>query len=140
MLIIEKIIISVILGVIGLILISLGIYFKSTGNKFKKQGIKTNFKVKKVLEENKLNQEGIIIGKIYITTFEFNYNGKFMEETISTHKKFTLNEEVTGIYLPTGKLNKISVAKEGFQTSTKATLLLFGLGLLLIIISTIIHF
>ena len=139
MLVLEKIIISLILGIIGLIFVSLGIYFKSTSTKFKKQGIKTTFKVKKVLEENKLDQAGNIIGKIFITTFEFNYNDKTIEETISTHKKFNLNDEIIGIYLPTGKLNKISVAGEGFQISTKATLILIGLGLLLLVISIIIH-
>lgn len=138
MLIIEKIIISVILIIIGLILISLGIYFKMTSNKFKKDGIKTNFKVKNVLEEDKVNAEGQTIGKLYTTTFEFEYNGKQQEETITTRNKFKTNTSVMGIYLPTGKLNKISVAGEGFQISTKANILLLVIGLLFLAIPIII--
>lgn len=138
MLLMEKIIISIVLVLVGVILISLGIYFKKTSNKFKKDGIKTNFKVKKVKEENKVDAEGNIIGKIYTTTFEFNYNDKKQTETITTRNKFNLNEEISGIYLPTGKINKISVAGEGFQISTKANISLIVIGILFFIIAAIV--
>ena len=69
MLLIEKIIISSILGIVGIIFIALGIYFKITSNKFKKEGIKTIFKVKKIKEENQIDAKGNIIGKLYTTTF-----------------------------------------------------------------------
>ena len=138
MLLIEKIIISTVLILIGLILISLGVYFKKTSNKFKKEGIKTIFKVTKVKEENKVDAEGNTIGKIYSTTFEFDYNNKKHSETINTRNKFELNEEITGIYLPTGKLNKISVAGEGFQISLKANILLMTVGILFLLIAIII--
>lgn len=138
MLLIEKVIISSILVIIGLIFISLGIYFKLASNKFKKEGIKTIFKVKKVKEENKVDPEGNTIGKLYITTFEFIYNNETKVETIQTHKKFNLKDEVPGIYLPTGKLNKISIAGEGFQISQKANILLIVIGVVFLLITTII--
>lgn len=138
MLLIEKIIISSILGIVGIIFIALGIYFKITSNKFKKEGIKTIFKVKKIKEENQIDAKGNIIGKLYTTTFEFKYNNEVKIETLETHKKFNLKDEVPGIYLPTGKLNKISLAGEGFQISTKANLILIAIGLLFILITTII--
>ena len=138
MLLIEKIIIAVVLILIGLILVLLGIYFKKTSNKFKKEGIKTTFKVKEVKEENKVDAEGNTIGKLYTTTFEFNYDNKKQTETITTRNKFNLNEEILGIYLPTGKINKISVAGEGFQISTKANILLIVIGILFLFIATII--
>lgn len=138
MLLIEKIIISSILGIIGLIFISLGIYFKIASNKFKKEGVKAIFKVKKIKEENKVDTQGNAIGKLYTTTFEFKYNSEIKTETIETHKKFNLKDEVPGIYLPTGKLNKISLAGEGFQISQKANILLIVIGLLFLLIITII--
>lgn len=138
MLLIEKIIISSILGIIGLIFIALGIYFKLTSNKFKKHGIRTIFKVKEATEENKVDSEGNTIGKLYTTTFEFKYNNETKIETIATYKKFNLKDEVPGIYLPAGKLNKISLEGEGFQISTKANILLIILGLLFLFIATII--
>lgn len=124
----EDIIIILIFGSIGLLMIALGIYLKIVDNKFKKNGIKLNFKVKSVKTENQLSQDGEILGEFYITTFEFMHNDILLEETIQTSKKYKVNSIMPGIYLPEAKLNKISVAGEGFHISSGVEKFLLGIG------------
>lgn len=117
--------------------IVLGNYVKIVSNKFQNEGVKTVFKVKDVLVECQLDEEGNPTGEqFYVTTFEFTYNNKLLEESIQTNKNFELNQELNGIYLPTGKINKISVAGEGVQPTKGAEWALIGFGLFIIALLT----
>ena len=109
----------------------MGIYFKIVACKFKKDGIKTIFKVKDVqVEECYTNNSSS--NEMYITTFEFTYNDQVLQETIQTDKKFELNKEFEGLYLPSGKLTKISVAGEGYKMPKGGDWLVIFIGLLII--------
>ena len=138
----EDIMIAVIFCSIGLLLIILGIYLKIVDSKFKKSGVKVDFKVKNVKTEKKLNQDGEVLGEFYITTFEFIYNDQTIEETIQTSHKFKEGAKIPGIYLPTVKLNKISVAGEGFRISSGAEifLIVFGLFVLFYALAALFNF
>lgn len=127
-----EILIILIVGGLGLLLIILGNYYKISSNRFKNNGIKTQFKVIETTKDQQVDIDDNVIGEIHTTTFEFSYNGKILTEKIQTHKSFTIGEELTGIYLPRAKLNKIMVAGEGFQMASKVEWILIIFGLFLI--------
>lgn len=111
----EDILIIIILFSIGLLLITLGIYLKTIYKKFETKGVTLDFKVKDSKKEDKLDKNNNKVGELYITTFEFLYKEKKYTETINTSKEFEKNKTYSGTYLPNSKLNKISVAGEGFN-------------------------
>lgn len=131
---IEDIIITIVLGGIGLLLIALGIYLRKVNSSFDKDGVPTDFEVVDVKTESQYDNENNKIGEFYLTTFKFKYNDKIIKESIQTRHKFKLGITVPGKYLPTAKLNKISVAGEGFSIPKTVPLFLITLGLIIIFI------
>ncbi len=138
MTIVELLIVSIVLLGIGIGLIIFGLYLKKVNDNFKNNGVDLSFKVIDVKTEDKLDAENNKIGEFYITTFEFTYEGKTIKESLQTRHKFKKNIEVPGKYLPTAKLNKISVAGEGFFLPPRVPLFLIGFGIFLLLLLIII--
>lgn len=134
---IEDIIILITINGVGILLLLLGIYIKVENIKFQKKGKRVPFKVIDSKKEIQLDINNNEVGELYITTFEINYNGEKITETIRTKHKFKKNIEIEGIYLPTGKINKISVATEGYNFQNNGALWASLIGIWLI--SVAIH-
>lgn len=130
----ENIIITIIFSGIGLLLIGLGIYLKKVNNNFKSNGIDTDFEVIDVKTESQYDNDNNKIGEFYLTTFKFKYNDNIIKETIQTRHKFKLGITIKGKYLPNAKLNKISVAGEGFSIPTIVPTFMIYLGLIILFI------
>lgn len=138
MIMIENIIIITIVITIGLLLIILGTYLKKVINNFKKNGVETDFEVLNVETKSQYDNNNNKIGEFYLTTFKFKYNDKVLKETIQTRHKFKVGITISGKYLPTAKLNKISVAGEGFSIPNNIPKLLIFLGSIIISIPILI--
>lgn len=129
---IENVIIFTVVTTIGLLLIALGVYLKKVINSFKKDGVETDFEVLNVETKNQYDNNDNKIGEFYITTFKFKYNDKVLKETIQTRHKFKVGITIPGKYLPTAKVNKISVAGEGFSIPNNIPKLLIFMGSIII--------
>ena len=136
----EFVIGKLLLVLIGGACIVFGVVIKVIDLNFKRKGVKVKLKVKDV-EKNIDSENGKSeFNNGYKTTFIFDYNGKEMEETLITEKRFKKDSILNGVFLPDGKRNRLSVAGEGFYLAQGGDLFLIIFGILVALIGLYVMF
>ena len=119
-----------VLIIVGVLLISLGVYVKYKAISFKKNGIKVKARVissERISEFNGMPANG------YKTTFELQVDGQNITETIFTNKKFQEGTTKNAAYLKGKKKNTLSVSGEGFYLAKGGEIVIILFGIIFIL-------
>lgn len=122
------------IGIPGILFFAIGFYVHKKRIDFERQGIPTIFTVKDVIVEETYHADLDKTTKKFKTVFEFTHNREILEETLDTKKEYEIGQRIEGLYIPTAKIDNITMKDAGFYAKKNIEYVFMGIGILLIVI------